>query len=1194
MTVFAAQVTDDDTDDPPDNMDSDATFDFDTVAAAPPAGSDLIITGVIDGPLSGGTPKAIEVYALNDVADLSLYGLGSANNGGGSDGEEFTFPADSASAGDFIYVASESPQFTAWFGFAPNYTAGAASINGDDAIELFHNGSVADVFGDINVDGNGEPWEYLDGWAYRVDGTGPDGSTFVLANWTFSGANALDGEVDNGSAASPFPVASYAPPAPPLILTGVIDGPLSGGTPKAIEIYVGQNIADLSIYGLGSANNGGGTDGEEFTFPADSASAGDFIYVASESLQFTAWFGFAPNYTAGAASINGDDAIELFQNGSVIDVFGDIGVDGNGEPWEYLDGWAYRVDGTGPDGSTFVLGNWTFSGANALDGESDNGSAASPFPVGTYTFSGGADVAPTVSSSTPADGATLVAVDANIDINFSEDVTVTGSWFDINCTSSGVHTAVAAGGPSAFTLDPDVDFDSGESCTVTVVASQVADQDGTADNMAADFVFNFDTLVVEVCGDPFTAIHDIQGAGLASPLDGSLVSTEGIVTATFFGVDEIGGFFMQAADADVDADPNTSEGIYVFTTFFTDPVAGDTVRVSGDVDEFFDLTEITNVNNVLVCSSGGSVTATAVDLPVTGPDDLEAYEGMFVTFPETLYVTDNFNWHRFGEIVLSEGDRQINPTNAIAPGPGAGDTDGDNVADINENGRILVDDGRSAQFPDPPPNLGPGGTIRLGDSVTGMSGVLSYSFGNYRVQPTDITVVRDNPRQATPTDFGGDVRVASVNVLNYWTTIDNGSNNARGADSAAEFERQQDKLVAEILLLDADIIGLQELEANGSTAIGNLVDALNDATAPGTWAFVADPAYPGGLDSVNAIKVGIIYQPASVTPVGASVADDDLAFAEDRPPVAQAFDYNGEIFTVIVNHFKSKGCSGSTGADVDQNDGQACYNGRRTDQALALIDFVAELQALSGDDDVLVIGDLNSYTMEDPITTLGNSLVNQTLNHVAAEDRYSFVFFGQAGLLDHAFSTDSLDNHVTGVEVWHINADEPRALSYNDEIIDSAENSSNLEQDSLYNPDQYRSSDHDPVIVTLDFGLISNSDGCYVLEIDGSPHVGAATIVDYNLPGATFKARLFASANGLPRNNSCFEIHGTDYSERLFGDKLGDTIYGYGGDDRLFGDSGNDFFIGGSGSDRMIGNGGFDTVLDYEPGIDFCSAESGC
>jgi hypothetical protein len=179
-----------------------------------------------------------------------------------------------------------------------------------------------------------------------------------------------------------LPFATYSNAS--LVITGVIDGPISGGLPKAIELYATSNIADLSIYGLGSANNGGGTDGEETTL-SGSASAGDFLYIATESTEFNNFFGFTPDFVGNAALINGDDAIELFKNTSVIDVFGDINVDGTGQLWEYIDGWAYRVSGTGPDGSSFDLLNWTFSGINALDGETSNVTASTPFPLGTYT-----------------------------------------------------------------------------------------------------------------------------------------------------------------------------------------------------------------------------------------------------------------------------------------------------------------------------------------------------------------------------------------------------------------------------------------------------------------------------------------------------------------------------------------------------------------------------------------------------------------------------------------------------------------------------------------------------------------------------------------------------------------------------------------------------------------------------------------
>ncbi len=176
----------------------------------------------------------------------------------------------------------------------------------------------------------------------------------------------------------------FGPPTNSLVLTAIYDGTLSGAVPRGVEIFVLKNIADLSLYGLGSANNGGGTDGQEFTFPAVSATAGSYIYVTNDAAGFTTFFGFAADYTSGSMVINGDDAIELFENGTVIDTFGDINADGTGTAWEYLDSWAYRVSETGPDGATFVLANWTFGGINVFGGVANNAAATTPMPIGTY------------------------------------------------------------------------------------------------------------------------------------------------------------------------------------------------------------------------------------------------------------------------------------------------------------------------------------------------------------------------------------------------------------------------------------------------------------------------------------------------------------------------------------------------------------------------------------------------------------------------------------------------------------------------------------------------------------------------------------------------------------------------------------------------------------------------------------------
>ncbi len=172
--------------------------------------SDMVITGVIDGPLPGGRPKAIELYVINDIPDLSTYGVGSANNGNGSQGQQFTFPEETATAGTYLYIATEMEDFNAYFGFNPNYTGSVVNINGDDAIELFQNSQVIDTFGEIQYESASEQdWLYTKGWAYRSSNTGPDGAEFNIENWIFSGTNTNVDATTNATSNQPMPIGTY-------------------------------------------------------------------------------------------------------------------------------------------------------------------------------------------------------------------------------------------------------------------------------------------------------------------------------------------------------------------------------------------------------------------------------------------------------------------------------------------------------------------------------------------------------------------------------------------------------------------------------------------------------------------------------------------------------------------------------------------------------------------------------------------------------------------------------------------------------------------------------------------------------------------------------------------------------------------------------------------------------------------------
>jgi predicted extracellular nuclease len=430
-------------------------------------------------------------------------------------------------------------------------------------------------------------------------------------------------------------------------------------------------------------------------------------------------------------------------------------------------------------------------------------------------------------------------------------------------------------------------------------------------------------------------------------------------------------------------------------------------------------------------------------------------------------VSGNFTHARFGEVDLSVGGPLDNPTNVVAPGAAA-----NALQDLNDRSRIQLDDGSNVQNPLPlPPYIGVDDTLRTGDTIPSLTAVLGYAFGNYELHPTAaVNFTRVNDRPNTP-DVGGELTVAAYNVLNYFTTIDNAGpicgpladQGCRGADTADEFTRQRDKIVTAISKLDADVVGLMEIEnAADNTPEADLVAGLNAATAAGTYDYIAT-----GAIGEDAIRVALLYQPATVTPLGGFEvldSDDEPTFDDtlNRPMLVQSFVENttGEVFTVGVNHLKSKGSNCNSVGDPDTGDGQGNCNLTRTAAAQAIVDFLATDPTGSGDSDFLVIGDLNAYAQEDPIVTLENGgyvdLIESFVGSGFGDGAYSFNFFSQSGYLDHGLASGSMAQQVTGANFWHVNADEPSGLDYN-----------NYNQDELYAPDEFRSSDHDPVVIGL-------------------------------------------------------------------------------------------------------------------------------
>ncbi len=580
------------------------------------------------------------------------------------------------------------------------------------------------------------------------------------------------------------------------------------------------------------------------------------------------------------------------------------------------------------------------------------------------------------------------------------------------------------------------------------------------------------------CGDDFTPISAVQGSGMASPLVNTQVTVEGIVTGDFQGSDGLGGFFVQSATNEADRNNATSEGLFIAATT-PDVRVGNRVRITGTVSEANNLTQLREVSLLTCAESVALPTPVTVRLPFdSAANNAEWYENMLVTLPQTLTVNDNFNLGRFGELAVGLGRLYI-PTQVTWPGDPAR-----TYKAANDRSRLVLDDGLNVQNPAtiayPPPGLTATNTVRAGDTVSGLTGVMTFAFNAYRIHPTVTpTFIPTNPRPAAPpAPQANHLRVASFNVLNFFNGDGQGGGfpTARGAENPSELARQTAKLVSALRALNADVIGMNELENDGfgpQSAIATLVNALNAAYGRPLYGYV-----DAGLPQVgtDAITVGFIYRTDRVGLVGRAAildasVDPRFDTSRSRPAIAQTFRHlpTNEVLTVVTNHFKSKGsCPTSPSADPDPQgrnrdlgDGQSCWNYTRTLAAQALVNWLARKPTGTTDPDVLIIGDLNSYAKEDPVRVIEEAGYSNLLTQALGDRHHSYVFAGEAGALDHALANPALASQVARVQVWPINADEPNVLDYNENFKTVAQ------QTSLYDPGPYRSSDHDPLLVDL-------------------------------------------------------------------------------------------------------------------------------
>ena len=639
------------------------------------------------------------------------------------------------------------------------------------------------------------------------------------------------------------------------------------------------------------------------------------------------------------------------------------------------------------------------------------------------------------------------------------------------------------------------------------------------------------------CSADDVTIGSVQGTTDISPVAGQTVTVQGTVVGDYEGPSPaLRGFYLEDGG---DGNAATSDGVFVFNNIGgaspNSVSVGQVVQVTGSVSEFQGQTQV-SATGIEQCGRTADVAPVDVTLPRASATDLEPYEGMLVRFHQTLTVTEHFQLGRFGQVVVSSGGRLRQPT-SLYP---AGDPRVAQLQAANDLNQLIVDDGDNAQNPDPivfgrnGSPLSASNTLRGGDTLTDPVGVLTYTWagnsasGNaYRLRPVNALngaaqFLDGNPRPTTSPVVGGNLTVSSANLLNFFNTfgtgactlgVGGGATDCRGAENATEYQRQVAKEVAAITSLNTDVVGVMELENDGygpGSAIQALIDALNASAGPGTWAFVNPDA--GGVTNAagtDAIKAALLYRTAKVTPVAGLTFADTTAGAFERNPVAQTFrTANGGLVTVVANHFKSKGSCPTDPADpnADQGDGQSCWNLRRTQEAQELAGWLSStVVPAAGTPDVLIVGDLNSYAEEDPIRALEAAGYVNLPSAFNGDDAYSYVFDGQWGYLDYVLASGSLLPRATGTVDVHINADEPSVLDYNTNFKTAGQLA------SLYAPDRFRTSDHDPVVAGFDVGAPATFTGTPASTLTiGGPYSFTFT------PSGTLPITFSVTAGSLP------------------------------------------------------------------------------
>ncbi len=543
------------------------------------------------------------------------------------------------------------------------------------------------------------------------------------------------------------------------------------------------------------------------------------------------------------------------------------------------------------------------------------------------------------------------------------------------------------------------------------------------------------------CPAPTATIAAVQGNAIKSPMRKQTVTVQGIVTL----IQSDQGLYIEQPDSDRDS--GTSNAIFIRSTDLPAGVRpGSIISARGMVTElgkgYFSLTAIIRVDELIQCATGQTLPLTNVSLPLDNTGR-EALEGMRIQLDEPLVVTNAYQLGQ-GNMTLSANGIQFTPTEIMAPGP--------DTADRNNQNRASALPVNFAEGTDHP------GLLISGSPISHITGVMAHDGRGLRVSLQSLSTGTDPDFVLPGTAKAGTVRIVGMNLHNYFNGDGKGQGfpTPRGAKTADGFEQQRDRIGAAIKILDPHVLGVMELENDGfgpDSAAADFIQLAHDATRK-TWAVTRPVGDNTGSDKIT---VGLFYRSDQLEAIGPAQTLTGPEFKRSRQPLAQVFKKlpDGEKILVVINHLKSKGSCLESGEDADQKDGQGCWNPMRLASAKKMSAWVKTIAASTGTDNILILGDMNAYRNEDPINAIRDAGFTELMDKEQGQI-YSFVFFGQHGSLDYAFSSDALLPDVEQAFIWHVNAALPARMK-------------------LPKP-WLRFSDHDPVVVDIRLRQSSTSD----------------------------------------------------------------------------------------------------------------------